>query len=75
MSAELDQTRAKLDQDDVNGNPFERHVDHWGYEDMREQLMPGVVKTWCGDVLAYYLWSAEAARKHVRHDQEDGNAQ
>jgi len=54
-----------LDQEAVNGNPFERHVDHWGYEDMREQLMPGVVKTWCGDVLGYFWWSAEAARKHA----------
>ena len=55
-----------LDQDDVNGNPFERHIDHWSYEDMREQLMPGVVKTWCGDVLAYYWWSSERAAKHMR---------
>lgn len=53
-----------LDQDDVNGNPYERHIDHWSYEDMREELMPGLVKTWWGDVLAYYLWSAEAARRH-----------
>lgn len=52
-----------LDQEAVNGNPFERHIDHWTYEGMREQLMPGVVKTWCGDVLAYFWWSAEAAHK------------
>jgi len=54
-----------LDQEAVNGNPFERHVDHWGYEDMREQLMPGVVKTWCGDVLGYFWWSAEAAARRT----------
>jgi hypothetical protein len=54
-----------LDQGDVNGNPFERHVDHWSYQDMREQLMPGVVKTWCGDVLGYFWWSAEVARKRA----------
>lgn len=52
-----------LDQDDVGGNPYERHIDHWTYEAMREELADGLVKTWWGDVLAYYLWSAEAARK------------
>lgn len=45
-----------LDQDAVNGNPFERHVDHWTYEAMLEELNPGVVDTWRGDVLAYYWW-------------------
>jgi hypothetical protein len=45
-----------LDQDDVNGNPFERHVDHWTYEGMLAELGPGVVDTWRGDVLAYYWW-------------------
>jgi predicted TPR repeat methyltransferase len=45
-----------LDQDAVNGNPFERHVDHWTYEAMLDELNPGVVDTWHGDVLAYYWW-------------------
>lgn len=45
-----------LDQDAVNGNPFERHVDHWTYEAMLNELGPGVVDTWRGDVLAYYWW-------------------
>jgi cyclopropane fatty-acyl-phospholipid synthase-like methyltransferase len=46
-----------LDQDAVNGNPFERHVDHWTYEAMLAELGPGVVDTWRGDVLAYYWWT------------------
>lgn len=45
-----------LDQDAVNGNPFERHIDHWTYEAMLDELQPGVVDTWRGDVLAYYWW-------------------
>jgi predicted TPR repeat methyltransferase len=45
-----------LDQDAVNGNPFERHIDHWTYEAMLDELQPGVVDTWHGDVLAYYWW-------------------
>lgn len=45
-----------LDQGAVNGNPFERHVDHWTYEAMLDELNPGVVDTWKGDVLAYYWW-------------------
>jgi predicted TPR repeat methyltransferase len=45
-----------LDQDAVNGNPFERHVDHWTYEAMLDELNPGVVDMWRGDVLAYYWW-------------------
>lgn len=49
-----------LDQDDVGGNPFERHVDHWSYEQMREELADGIRKSWWGDVLAYFLWSRPA---------------
>lgn len=51
-----------LDQDDVGGNPYERHVEHWSYEDMRAELAPGLVKTWWGDVLAHYWWAAERAK-------------
>lgn len=53
-----------LDQDDVGGNPYERHVEHWAFEDMRAELMPGLVKTWCGNVLAYFWWAAERAQVH-----------
>jgi hypothetical protein len=45
-----------LDQDAVNGNPYECHIDHWTYEAMLDELNPGVVDTWRGDVLAYYWW-------------------
>lgn len=45
-----------LDQGAVNGNPFERHLDQWTYEAMLDELQPGVVDTWRGDVLAYYWW-------------------
>lgn len=47
-----------LDQDAVFGNPFERHVDHWTYEAMREQLADGLVDSWRADVLAYFWWRA-----------------
>lgn len=49
-----------LDQDAVNGNPYERHVDHWTYEAMLAELHPGIVDTWRGDVLAYYWWQRPA---------------
>lgn len=45
-----------LDQDAVNGNPYERHIDHWTFEAMRDELGDGLVQTWCGNVLAYFLW-------------------
>jgi hypothetical protein len=51
-----------LDQEDVGGNPYERHVDHWSYAEMREELADGLVKTWRGDVLAYFWWSAERVK-------------
>lgn len=45
-----------LDQGDVFGNPYERHVDHWTFEQMLAELGDGVHATWRGDVLAYYWW-------------------
>lgn len=45
-----------LDQGDVYGNPYERHVDHWTAAAMRAELGGGVVAEWVGDVLAYYWW-------------------
>lgn len=56
-----------LDQDDVGGNPYERHVEHWTYEQMRDELEAGLVKMWWGDVLAYFWYSAEVARKRMGH--------
>lgn len=45
-----------LDQDAVYGNPFERHIDHWTFEQMLAELGDGVTETWHGNVLAYYWW-------------------
>lgn len=49
-----------LDQGAVNGNPYERHVDHWTAGDMAAQLSPGLVESWVGNVLGYFWWSREA---------------
>lgn len=48
-----------LDQDAVYGNPFERHIDHWSFEQMLDELGDGVIRTWRGDVLAYFWWRKE----------------
>lgn len=50
-----------LPQGDVNGNPYERHVDHWTAGSMRNELDTyGTVKAeWVGDVLAYFWWTSE----------------
>jgi hypothetical protein len=45
-----------LDQGDVFGNPYERHIDHWTADAMRNELGPGVVAEWVGNVLAYFWW-------------------
>lgn len=47
-----------LPQGAVNGNPYERHVDHWTATSMRNELEAfGTVKAqWVGDVLAYFWW-------------------
>jgi len=52
---------AHHDQADVNGNWFEIHRDHWTGPQMRAELGPGLVEAHEGDVLGYYLWSAEKA--------------
>ncbi len=50
-----------LPQDAVNGNPHERHIDHWHAAQMARQLGPGVVDSWVGDVLAYFWWNRDTA--------------
>ena len=52
-----------LPQGAVNGNPYERHVDHWTAGSMRNELdADGTVKAeWVGDVLAYFWWSREVS--------------
>src|SRR5690606_6678452 len=50
------------DQADVNGNWFEIHRGHWEGPRMRRELGPGLADYREGDVLGYYLWSADRAR-------------
>jgi len=38
----------------VNGNPYEAHVRHWGFEEMHELM--DYCDSWRGDVLACYWW-------------------
>lgn len=45
-----------LDQDAVNGNPYERHIDHWSADAMRAELGTGLVAEWVGNVLGYWWW-------------------
>lgn len=50
-----------LPQGAVNGNPYERHIDHWTATAMRNELEQyGTVQDqWIGDVLAYFWWTRE----------------
>lgn len=50
---------AHHDQDAVAGNWYEIHREHWTAEQMRRELGPGLEDCWEGDVLGYYLWSAD----------------
>jgi 2-polyprenyl-3-methyl-5-hydroxy-6-metoxy-1,4-benzoquinol methylase len=43
-----------LDQDAVNGNEFERHVEHWTYAQMNAYLKPK--DSFKGEVLAAFWW-------------------
>lgn len=47
-----------LDQGDVYGNPYERHVDHWSAGQMRDELArSGTIRgELVGDVLACFWW-------------------
>lgn len=49
-----------LDQGDVFGNPYERHIDHWTADAMRNELGDGVRAEWVGQVLAYFWWQRPA---------------
>lgn len=46
-----------LHQDSVNGNWFERHLDHWSYEEMCRELGGGLVESIKGPTLGYFYWS------------------
>jgi hypothetical protein len=50
-----------LDQDAVNGNPYERHIDHWTAQAMTAELGAGIKDSWIGDTLAYWWWNHEEA--------------
>ena len=45
-----------LPQGAVNGNPYERHIDHWSAASMANELGDGLVDSWVGDVLGYFWW-------------------
>lgn len=48
-----------LQQADVGGNEFERHIDHWTLEGMRAFLGDRVIKSTSGNILAYFLAKGE----------------
>lgn len=45
-----------LDQGAVNGNEYERHIDHWTFQDMYE-LLDQPEDTFHGEILGVFLWS------------------
>lgn len=57
---------AHHDQEPYQGNWFEIHREHWSAQQMRRELGPGLVEAHEGDVLGYYLWSAEKAARGRR---------
>lgn len=57
---------AHHDQEPYQGNWFEIHREHWSSREMRRELGPGLVEAHEGDVLGYYLWSAEKAARGRR---------
>ncbi len=38
------------------GNPYEEHVSHWDFDEMKRVLGRGVAKTWKGKTLGYFWW-------------------
>lgn len=38
------------------GNPYEAHVSHWEFDEMKRVLGSGVVETWKGRTLGYFWW-------------------
>ena len=57
---------AHHDQGAEGGNWFEIHREHWSSREMRKELGAGLVDAREGDVLGYYLWSAEKAARGRR---------
>lgn len=48
-----------LHQDAYKGNWFERHIDHWSFEEMKAELSPFLVEAVEGPTLGYFWWSSE----------------
>lgn len=48
-----------LDQDSYKGNWFEKHVDHWHFEDMQAELGSGLKDSLEGPTLGYFWWQAK----------------
>ena len=57
---------AHHDQGAEGGNWFEIHREHWTARQMRRELGAGLVEAHEGDILGYYLWSAEKAARGRR---------
>lgn len=49
----------------LEGNPYEEHKYHWGFEEMRDLLDGGLggVTTWRGEVIGAFHWNSEAVMK------------
>lgn len=45
----------------IEGNPYEEHKYHWGFEEMRDLLGDGV-ETWRGEVIGAYHWTKPAEK-------------
>lgn len=51
----------------IEGNPYEEHKHHWGFDEMAEVLLDGDpegLQTWKGEVIGAYHW--------VRHEKPAG---
>lgn len=47
-----------LDQEPYEGNFFEIHKDHWHYDEMRQELLDGLVESRRGKILGYFWWKS-----------------
>jgi hypothetical protein len=50
-----------LEQGAVGGNEFERHLYHWGFEEMHDEL--GAIDSFRGDTVGVFWWEREDARQ------------
>lgn len=57
---------AHFAQEPYEGNWFEIHREHWTAQEMRAELGHGLVQAHEGEVLGYYLWSADQALRGNR---------